>query len=141
MENVIRQILSRDPRIEVALLFGSHASGKPTALSDVDIGIITNEDIPLLDLGYLTFQLERALPTSHIDLQVLNDAYKRNPRFAFNVVSNCRVLFCRNEDAFVDFKRNTYLYYFDTQPLRDQVDAAFRRRIAAGKFGQRNYVG
>ncbi len=141
MENVVRQILLTDSRIDVGLLFGSHVSGKTTPMSDVDIGIITNVDMPLIDLGYLTYQLENAMDSDGVDLVILNDAYKRNPRFAFNVISNCRVVFCRKEDVLVDFKRNTFLYYFDTQPLREMVDAALRRRIAAGKFGETNYVG
>ncbi len=141
MERIIQQILSQDSRIEVALLFGSHAAGKPTPMSDIDIGIITNVEMPLLDLGYLTYQLEEALDTDGVDLVLLNDAYKRNPRFAFNVVSNCRVIFCRNQNVLVDFRRNTFLYYFDTQPLRDMMDDGLRRRIAAGKFGETNYVG
>lgn len=141
MENLIQHILSQDSRIEVALLFGSHVSGTTTPMSDIDIGIITSVDLPLADLGYLTYQLEMALNSDAVDLVILNDAYKRNPRFAFNVISNCREVFCRKDDVLVDFKRNTFLYYFDTQPLRDMVDAALHRRIAAGKFGETNYVG
>jgi hypothetical protein len=141
MENLIRQVLSEDRRIEVAFLFGSHVSGKATPMSDVDIGLLTNVVLPLADLGYLTYRLESALDTDGVDLVVLNEVYKRNPRFAFNVISNCRIIFCRNQAAFVDFKRNTFLYYFDTQPLRDMVDAALRRRIATRRFGETNYAG
>jgi predicted nucleotidyltransferase len=140
MENQIRQILSQDARIDVALLFGSHVSGRTTPMSDVDIGIITNQEMPLIELGYLIVQLESALQ-SNVDLIVLNDVYKRNPQLAFNIVSHCRVVLCRNEDVLVNFKRNTYLYYFDTEPLRTMVNAAFRKRLATGKFGVTNDVG
>lgn len=106
-------------------------------MRDIDLGILTNVDVHLLDLGHLTHQLQKALDTDNIDLVVLNDAYKRNLRFAFNVVSNCRVIFCRNEKVLVDSKRNTFLYYFDMQYVQDRLMIHF----AAGKFGQRNYLG
>ncbi|MER3523062.1 MAG: hypothetical protein C4326_03105 [Ignavibacteria bacterium] len=71
----------------------------------------------------------------------LYGVYKRHPRFAFNVIATSRVLFCRNEGVLVDFKRNTLLFYFDTQRLRDMTDAALRRRMASGTFGKTSYVG
>ena len=140
MEDLIQQILSEDSRIEVALLFGSHVTGKTTPMSDVDIGIITNADLALIDLGHHISVLEAELSAT-VDLIELNDVFKRNPQFAYNIVSNHRVLFCRDSELLVAFKRNTFLYYFDTQPMRDVMNASFRRRIAEGKFGQKNYVG
>jgi predicted nucleotidyltransferase len=140
MEDSIRQTLLSDPRIDVALLFGSHVTGKTTPMSDVDIGILTNVELSLMDLGSLINELESALHAT-VDLIELNELYKKNPQFAFNIVSNHRVVFCRQNEVLVAFKRNTFLYYFDTQPLRDMVNASFQRRIAEGKFGQKNYVG
>ncbi|MBI5475049.1 MAG: nucleotidyltransferase domain-containing protein [Ignavibacteriae bacterium] len=140
IENLIRNALSQDSRIKVALLFGSHVSGTTTPMSDIDVGIITDADLSLMDLGYLTATLESALHST-VDLIALNDLYKRRPQLAFNIVASCRVVFSRDEEVLVRFKRNTYLYFIDTKPLREMTDAALRQRIAAGKFGVKNYVG
>lgn len=109
-------------------------------MSDVDIGIITNVDLPLIEIGLLISQLETQLKGT-VDLLVLNDLYKKNPQLAFNIIVSYRVVFCRSDSVLIEFKRNTLLYYFDTEPLRKMADEAFWKRLGSGKFGMKNYVG
>lgn len=71
---------------------------------------------------------------------VLNDLYKQKPNFAFQVISSAKVLFTRDEDLFVDFKKNVFLYYLDAKPLIDMVKADVNKRIETGAFGERNYA-
>jgi predicted nucleotidyltransferase len=136
---VIR-ILEANHAIQAALLFGSQAMGTATPLSDIDVGILVNGELPLLDLGRLTAQIE-SISRRQAQVIILNDLYKRDPQMAFNVVSEGQVLFCRKPDSFVNFKRKTFLYYIDTLPLRISVNATLRQRIVSGLFGSRNYVG
>jgi predicted nucleotidyltransferase len=139
----LTEYLEADENILFALVFGSAAGTvgrKTTTLSDVDVGIYTKNDIPLLEMGRLIVGLEK-IAEKKIDLVLLNDLYKKKPNFAFNVVSTARLLFARNKSTFVNFKRNVFLYYLDAKPLIDMFNKSMEKRINAGKFGERNYAG
>jgi predicted nucleotidyltransferase len=135
----ITDVLKRDDHIVFALVFGSRANGQANRLSDVDIGIFTIDDIPILHLGRIVSALEK-VGEKEVDLVVLNDLYKRKPNFAFQIISSAKLLFTRDEDLFVDFKKNVFLYYLDAKPLIDMVKAAVNKRIETGAFGERNYA-
>ena len=135
----ITDVLKGDNNIIFALVFGSQANGKANRLSDVDIGIFTKDDIPLLRMGRIVSALEKVLK-KEVDLVVLNDLYKRKPNFAFQVISSAKLLFTRDEDLFVEFKKNVFLYYLDAKPLIDMVKASVNKRIETGAFGERNYA-
>jgi len=135
----ICQALKSDDNILFALVFGSQAINRANLLSDVDIGIFTRDDIPLLQLGRIVSTLEK-IAGKKVDLVLLNDLYKRKPGFAFRVVSSARLLFTRDEYVYVDFKKRVFLYYLDARPLLDMVESGLNRRIEAGLFGERNYA-
>jgi predicted nucleotidyltransferase len=134
----ITNVLKGDNNIVFALVFGSQANGQAIQLSDVDIGIFTKDDIPILHLGRIASALEK-VGEKEVDLVVLNDLYKRKPNFAFQIISSAKLLFTRDEDLFVDFKKNVFLYYLDAKPLIDMVKASVNKRIETGTFGERNY--
>jgi predicted nucleotidyltransferase len=138
----LKDYLQANENILLAFVFGSAAgiSGKfNTTLSDLDIGILTKEDISILDMGRLIVGLEK-ITGRKVDLVILNDLYKPNPNFAFNIVSTGRLLFTRCKADFVDFKRNVYLYYLDTKPLIDMFNKSLEKRISTGTFGERKYA-
>lgn len=135
----ISNVLKGDNNIVFALVFGSQANGQANQLSDVDIGIFTKDDIPILRLGQIVSALEK-IGKKEVDLVVLNDLYKQKPNFAFQIISSAKLLFTRDEDLFVDFKKNVFLYYLDAKPLIDMVKAGVNKRIETGAFGERNYA-
>lgn len=135
----ISNVLNGDNNIVFALVFGSQANGQANQLSDVDIGVFTKDDISLLGLGRIVSTLEK-IGVKEVDLVVLNDLYKRKPNFAFQVISSAKLLFTKDEDLFVDFKKNVFLYYMDAKPLIDMVKAGMNKRIETGAFGERNYA-
>jgi len=122
-----------------ALVFGSAAKGKSNRLSDVDIGIYTTDEMPLLKLGRIVSGLEKIVKKK-VDLVVLNDLFKRKPNFAFQVVSSGRLLFTKDKGAFTNFKKNVFLYYLDAGPLIKMMKASLERRIKTDRFGERNYA-
>ena len=126
--------------VDFALLFGSYAENRINNLSDVDIGIFTVRDISLLEVGFLVARLESILDKK-VDLVILNDLYKKNSLFSFGIISNNKMLFCKNNNSFIKFKKNVLLYFMDTKKLIDTMDEAFRERLASGKFGSKNYAG
>lgn len=123
-----------------AFIFGSCAEGKATRVSDIDIAIYTKRDISLLEMGEIVSHLEKTI-SSKVDLLILNDLYRRKPALAFEIVSKGHLLFCHDRERFVEFKKNTFLRYFDTAPLRTLIDKRFMQRVAEGRTGRRNYVG
>ncbi len=130
----IKEILEKREDIIFALVFGSVAQGRQTVLSDVDVGIYMVSDISLPEIGMITFELEKALKT-RVDLVVLNEIYKKSPLVAFNIIKEGKLLFCRDNKVFIDFKRDTFRYYLDAKYLIDLTNRAMLKRIKEGRFG------
>ena len=126
--------------IDFALIFGSFSNNKSTEMSDLDLGIYTKEKLSLIELGKIINKIEH-LTSLKVDVIILNEVFKTNPEFAFNVISQHQLLFCEEEETFINFKKNTFLYYSDTIYLRNLVNNKFYDRLVKGNFGKRNYVG
>lgn len=104
-ETVLRQLLADYARsiegLDLLFLFGSHASGRARAESDVDIALsFTHEMIPEAEkrielIGSLSDQLGR-----EVDLVVLNQA---SPILKMQVLRNGEKLFERDRRAYSDF--------------------------------------
>ncbi len=131
----LKTLLSDYEYIEFALLFGSYASGKQYALSDVDIAIYTQTPIDLFERGGIIAELEDMLE-KRVDLVLLNELEKQDPKLAFAIVDNHQVIFCRNQERYIDFKTDTYRYYFDHLPMYEMFDKALKERIANGTYGK-----
>jgi len=136
----VKEFLESKDFVAFALLFGSFASGKATDVSDVDLGIYLKSDIPILEYGGLVSQLE-SLTGRRVDLVILNNLYEENPRFAYQIVSQEKLLFTKNRDLFTDYKRKVFLYYLDAAPMLRLMDETFLKRIEEGNVGDRNYIG
>ena len=135
----IKNYLENYENILFAILFGSYASGKTNSKSDLDIGIYSDQEINLLKLGKIITDLEKITGVK-IDLIELNNLFNKSPLLAYQITTNHKVIFVRDETALVNFKRLTLLNYFDTGELRKTVNAAFYNRISEKKFGKRNYA-
>lgn len=136
----IREYLYSYENILFALIFGSYAEGKSNELSDLDIGIFTKDEFDLLSFGRIIANLEK-ITFKTIDLVELNNLYKKSPNFAYQIATNHRIIFVRDNEEYINFKKNAFLYYFDTQYLRDMMNSALIKRIEEFRFGARNYAG
>ena len=136
---LISNYLKQFDYIDFALLFGSFAENKANVLSDIDLGIFTNKDITLIDVGFLAAKVESILKRE-TDVIILNDLYKKKPLIAFEIISKGKLLFYKSHEKFIEFKKNTFLYFLDTQHLRNLVNQTFRERLHSGRFGESNYV-
>ena len=122
-----------------AYLFGSAAENRLTDISDIDVAIYTDKVLTLHDMGLITATLEK-ITHKKIDLLIVNDLYKTKPVLAYDVISRGDLIFCNDSSMLADFKTKVFMYYFDTKPLRDMTDKAFRKRLESGHFGERNYA-
>jgi predicted nucleotidyltransferase len=114
-----------------AWLFGSAASGRLHAESDVDVGVLLDWQILPTEADRfearlaLSGDLAAALGDRIVDVVVLNDV---SPLFARRVVLEGRLLLCRDDRAEHDFRRNVQLRALDLEPF---VARSRRRALEA----------
>lgn len=135
----IKNYLIKNNKILFALFFGSVVSGKINNLSDIDIGLYFKEKIDILEIGNIVAELEK-ITNRNVDIVELNGLYKKKPFFTNEIIKNSELIFNRNEDIYIKFKRYTIKYYLDTQYLRETVRESFSKRIESNRLGQLNYV-
>lgn len=98
-------------------LFGSRARGRAGALSDYDIGVLLNENIPAKN--FLDAQLNMVrifsdfFKTDRIDIVILNEAA---PLLAMNIIDDGRVLFDFIHKQRINFETKTTMKYLDRLP-------------------------
>lgn len=139
IQELIAKDLQRYDFIVFAFLFGSYAEDRATDISDMDVGIYTDNVLSLTDIGLITAHIEK-IAQKKTDLLILNSMYKTKPVLAFEVISMGNLIFCKDPAKLTEFKKNVFLYYADSQPLRDMIDITFRKRLKSGNFGERNYA-
>lgn len=141
MENEIRlkeigatlnRVLQKRDEVRVVYLFGSRARGTVTKFSDIDIGVLLNEDFVKESVyGYradLTTELISFLRTDKIDLVVLNHA---PPLLAHRVVRDGIVLHCKDESERIAFEVKMLNRFLDTAPLRERQNEYLKKSVLA----------
>jgi predicted nucleotidyltransferase len=122
---------SRVRGLVAAWLFGSAASGRLHAESDVDVGVLLDwQALPTAADRFearlaLSGDLSAALGDRLVDVVVLNDV---SPLFARRVVLEGRRLLCRDAQAEHDFRRDVQLQAIDLEPF---VARSRRRALEA----------
>lgn len=131
----------RRSEILLAYLFGSAARGRTNKLSDLDIALLVDErKLRKLDAkepyGYkaaVIADLMGLLHKNEIDLILLHEA---PPLLANEVISDGRLLFCRDEDLRITFEVTVKHRYVDTRPLREIKRQYIYERIEQGTFSK-----
>jgi predicted nucleotidyltransferase len=124
----VRDELERDPRIAYAVLFGSSATGAPSAWSDLDVAIGVTVTLDALDLGALASRLEAA-GGRRVDLVLLDEAA---PGLAYRVFRDGRVIVSRDRAALARRRARAMLEYLDFQP----IEALFTRGVLVARDGR-----
>ena len=128
--------LGQQEEVIFAYIFGSFI--KKEYFRDIDIGIFMRPAPDLIRLGTLQSGIS-SFTGLQCDLILLNDLYKKSPAFAYEIVTQGEVLINKKPEIQLQFKKEVFLFYFDTAYLRREMDSAFARRLETGKFGLRNY--
>lgn len=121
------------------LLFGSNANESAHKLSDIDIGLFFKDEVDYIQLGFDSAKLESLLGKK-VDVVVLNECYKKDSLFAFEVLKSHKKLFLGDEKEYIDFKREVQLFYLDDQPLHILNQIGLKKRLSSDRFGERNYA-
>jgi uncharacterized protein len=112
----IREKLSplfQDRTLQVALLFGSVASGRNRRQSDIDLGFLFEGAVDILDL---TNQVIRLLQTDCVDVV---DLRRASPLLKFSAAKEGKILHERSPGLFNAFYSLALRRYIDTKKIRD----------------------
>ncbi|MCB2290938.1 nucleotidyltransferase domain-containing protein [Clostridium sp. CS001] len=99
--------------INLVLLYGSHARGNSNAQSDIDLGLLLKDDF--YDFEDIIKDLMVVFKENNLDIAILNHA---DPVLKFEIISNYKILFCQEDETFIEFYTNTIKQYNDTKKFR-----------------------
>jgi uncharacterized protein len=132
----LTDLLINSGEIIVAYLFGSSATGKSTALSDVDIGLLFDTAIDSRDYGNIKLDImNRLIETfsfDRFDVVVLNAA---PPLLTHEIIKKGKLLFSRDERQRTEFIARETRHYLDTIHLRKIQDRVLHEKIRRRDFG------
>ena len=118
---------------ELVYLFGSQASGRSWAQSDVDLAVLLGSAVPRERQGAVRVQLIAELmsvfKTNEVDVVVLNEA---PPLLSYEgVIQGCRLLFEKDKLTRVRFHVRAFQEYVDTAALREVQNRYLKESIHA----------
>lgn len=127
--------LKQDKDIVAVYLFGSYATGNEGPLSDVDIAILLDKEVPREE--YFDKELDligiinNKLKTDEVSLVLLNSAPLT---IKYGTLKNAKLLYCRDNTQRINFETKTLDMYFDFSPFLDQYDKVMYRQIREGSI-------
>ncbi len=131
----IHAVLHRQPEVQFAYLFGSHATGRITPMSDVDFALRFQDELSAWERLQLRLRVMawfgEILQRNDIDVADLNEA---DEVLRYQVLKHGRLIFCRDKAEQIEFFVRTLREYFDTEPLREFFLEKMKEQIREGKF-------
>ena len=126
----LRSFFETREEILLAYLFGSLARGESGPTSDIDIAVLLRREIPVESLSdvYQTLYvgIYEALGTERFDLILLNGA---SLTLKFEIISQGKLIYARNDLILNDFEMNVLRQYQDTAYFRAVQDRYLQERI------------
>ena len=131
----VSRCVTRRPEIQAAYVFGSVASGRARADSDVDVAVLIDRRVPpgriLKYRLKLMADLGTALHRSDVDVVILNEA---SPLLAHRVLSQGTLVFERSASARVRFQTKTAGLYLDLIPTFETHIRYLKRNVREGRI-------
>ena len=135
IENLKGYFEMRDDVI-AAYVFGSYASKRFTAESDIDIAALLYESVNSKNYGKIRQDILGGIAalilTDRIDLVILNIA---PPLLCHEVIKKGALLYSRDEKKRIEFTVKSTMRYLDTTYLRSVQDKILHDKIRSGNFG------
>jgi predicted nucleotidyltransferase len=105
---------NKEPSVELAYLFGSHASGTEGTISDYDIAVLFTKMVPPEKTYGLAHKLATLLMTERVDMVALN----RAPiELRYAVIATGILIYEVNPAVRVEFEASTLSCYGDFLPI------------------------
>jgi len=126
---------SRDDII-AAYIFGSYASMRTVAESDIDIAVLLDEEINIEKFGFIkqeiTENIMELLSFDKVDIAILNSA---PPLLCHEVIKKGNLIYAGDEEERTAFTAKATMRYIDTINLRKVQDRIIHKKIRSGDFG------
>jgi len=139
IENYLPQLKSVFEKhgVVLAFLYGSQATGRAGALSDVDIAVLFPREVESDERFQRVLRLMSDLASlfKRDDVNVL-DLDEGTPLLNNNVRVQGRVIFCADERTRIGFMIRALQQYEDTEPMRREQNYYLREKIKRGLFGK-----
>ncbi len=126
------------PKVMVAYLFGSQATGQARPDSDVDVAVLLAETDTFTRFEQswqFSNEIEQIIYKS-VDVVVLNDA---PPLLVHHILLQKKLLFERDINERVKFEVRAGKIYADLQPMYQFFQQMTRQRIKAGILNERHH--
>lgn len=128
-------LYSRDDVI-AAYIFGSLATKKLGAASDIDIALLLGDSVKCKDYGSIKLDiitcLIKLLSFYEIDLVILNIS---SPLLSHEIIKKGMLLFSKDEKRRLEYTVKATMRYIDTIHLRKVQDRILHKKIRSGEFG------
>ncbi len=130
----LAEALREMPDVRLAYLFGSRARGRSRADSDIDVGVLLDDEAAREERGAvvrrLAGRLGRVVSSALLDVVVLNDA---PALLRHRVLRDGVLLFARSPEDRVRFAVKAIRDYQDGQVRREQATRARIERLQRGE--------
>lgn len=127
--------IAKKYKIKLVYLYGSHARGQQTPMSDIDLAVLFEDD--LADEKYLDNKLnfggeiEKAFNLRDVDVRALNNY---SPRFRFTVYQEGKLIYTKDEDTRIDFQLKAFHDYQDIKHIYEISDYYLFQRLKSRQY-------
>jgi predicted nucleotidyltransferase len=128
----LREILSPEPGIRLAVLYGSYATGKASPTSDVDLAIAHDHNLSMEERVDLAQRISRLI-NKEVDLV---DLRTTSGILLQQIICNRITLINRDSKLYGDIIAKQITEELDFMPLYEQMLKAKRERFINGQKGR-----
>ncbi|WP_422444865.1 type VII toxin-antitoxin system MntA family adenylyltransferase antitoxin [Thermoanaerobacterium sp. DL9XJH110] len=125
------EVFEKRPDIVAGYIYGSHATGKTTDLSDIDIAVLLQGETSFEAELELIGDISEALHTDDFDLVILNNC---PPYLQYEVISSGRLIYEKDRELRCDFQVKALQRYFDVKHIYDEYNYYLKKRIREGRM-------
>ncbi len=133
--NKAKIVFSKYP-VLFAYLFGSYATGKTTARSDIDIAFFFDYSIPEREYRAIKNEIEEALrkqlnivSNQEAHTQILNNLYEKNIPLEYEIVYNGKLFYIKDDGARAHYEACAIRRACDWKPRQERFNKAILENI------------
>lgn len=121
----MRAVFANFPEVQLAYLFGSHATPKSTPSSDIDVALLLDRTVhtSIIRKAEIMAALEGYFHSEHVDVTFLNTA---GSVLKYEALKQGKLLFERDHGTHKQFQLRVWKEFFDFKPV---LDFFYQRKI------------
>ncbi|KKN37072.1 hypothetical protein LCGC14_0767210 [marine sediment metagenome] len=134
LKSVVDALFMQFSEIQIAYLYGSYAKELQNEFSDIDIGIVLENDFKESPLYFakLCSKIEEIYSYKiEVDLRVINNS---SPRFLFQVIKNARTLYVKDINFKDEYELKVMNQYLDIKPMLDEFDRISIQEVLGDEY-------